>query len=167
MLSREEINKLFSYQGKSGRLYWKVKPHPNANVDVGDPAGCLASDGYIVIGYKGRYYKAHRIIWMYIYGYLPKYLDHKDGDKSNNRLSNLRVATSQQNARNRKKSTKSLSSKYKGVHWVKSRNRWKATIYIDGNVRQLGLYVTEHEAAVAYNNAATLWFKSYAVLNPV
>jgi len=93
-------------------------------------------------------------------------IDHIDRDKLNNTRDNLRPATYQQNNRNTGKK-KSSSSKYKGVHWNKRRNRWMARLCINYKSITLGQFLTEAEAALAYNRAAIAHFGEFAYLNTI
>lgn len=93
-----------------------------------------------------------------------KWADHKSGNKLDNRLSNLRKATSQQNNANKKKPA-NCSSKYKGVRWDKSRNKWLAGIEINGKSKTLGRFEAEKDAAKAYDDAAIIYFGEFAKLN--
>ncbi len=97
-----------------------------------------------------------------------QFLDHRFHDKLDNRKSQLRVATKQQNARNRLKVSATTSSRFKGVCWFKPSGRWQARIKID-RVKRLCLGYFEHEedAARAYNAAAKLHFGEFALLNEV
>jgi hypothetical protein len=94
-------------------------------------------------------------------------IDHINGDGLDNRRDNLRIATQSQNTRNRKKSKlyrgKSTSSVYKGVYWDKARHKWVASSL---NV-YLGRFVTEKDAARAYNEYAIGHFGEFARLNNV
>ena len=74
-------------------------------------------------------------------------VDHRDGDGLNNRRHNLRNATNGQNLFNQK--TKAHTSKYHGVFWHKTRNKWTAQIRADGKRRHLGLFMSENEAYAA------------------
>lgn len=93
-------------------------------------------------------------------------LDHKDGNRSNNQRSNLRIATSSQNSMNQKKAENKVS-KYKGVTFRKDRNKWFARIIKEGKRYGLGHYASEIEAARAYNKAAIGYFGEFAKLNEV
>lgn len=97
----------------------------------------------------------------------PKILvDHEDHDGLNNQKNNLRVATSSQNSANRS-SKKNSSSKYLGVCWDKSRDRWKVSIKKNGTRILLGYFKNEDDAAISYNNAAKIYHGHFANLNVV
>jgi hypothetical protein len=84
-------------------------------------------------------YSLHRMIYLWHHGYLPKTLDHIDGDRANNKIENLREATQQQNCLNRKHHSNSKSP-YKNVYWHQSMNKWTVVMQVDGNRKQLGYY---------------------------
>lgn len=92
-------------------------------------------------------------------------VDHINGNKLDNRRSNLRVCTQQQNVHNTR--SRKGTSKFKGVSWDKSRNQWKAVIGYNYRKIQIGRYATELEAATAYNEKARQLHGKYAVLNKV
>lgn len=154
-LTQKIVRELFDY--RDGELYWKV-PRGNG-VKIGDIAGHSRKDGYREISINNKHYLAHRLIFLWYYGYTPEFLDHIDGNKSNNSIDNLRGATNQQNAMNQKKQVsyggKPTSSIYKGVHRDKEREKWRGSIQIDGKLKQLGRYDSEIEAAESYDKAAT------------
>lgn len=96
-------------------------------------------------------------------------IDHKNGNKRDNRRCNLRIASVTQNAQNRRKN-KILSSQYKGVSYKadgKRIKRWYSCIRINGKLMYLGIFYREKDAAIAYNVAAEKHFKSFALLNSV
>lgn len=80
--------------------------------------------------------------------------DHIDHNGLNNQRSNLRICTSSQNAANRRPLSKPTSSIYKGVAWHKRVNKWFAKITINGKRTSLGYFISEIEAAQAYDKAA-------------
>lgn len=92
--------------------------------------------------------------------------DHIDGNKLNNRRSNLRTATKSQNSQNRPVSPTSTSG-YKGVCLCKKTGNWLARIKLYAKTIQLGSFPTKEAAAIAYNNAAIKHFKDFACLNEV
>lgn len=90
-------------------------------------------------------------------------VDHQDGDHFNNRRKNLRPATQMENSRNMR--SREGTSKFKGVSWDKINNRWKAQISVNWKTLNLGRYLKEDEAALAYDEAAKKLFGKFARLN--
>jgi HNH endonuclease len=108
-------------------------------------------------------FSAHQVGWYLTYGEWPHLIDHIDHDGSNNKLSNLRLATVAQNGHNRKKCKIKTTSKYKGVS--KFRSGWRASLCYQGKFLLIGQYTTEWDAAVAYNTKALELFGEFALLN--
>lgn len=105
----------------------------------------------------------HRIIMNPKQG---QFIDHINGDTLDNRKENLRICTTVENGRNRKKEI-GTSSKYKGVSWDKNASKWKARIMFEKDRMYLGLFICEKEAALAYNEAAKRLFGEFAKLNEI
>ena len=78
-------------------------------------------------------------------------VDHIDGDRANNCVSNLRYASHQENQMNKRKTTTDTTSKYKGVYWNRDKSKWHSRVWIDRKSTHLGLFDDEKEAARAYN----------------
>lgn len=163
-LTQDYVRSLFDYQ--DGELYWKMSGS-GRKIDV--PAGAINGHGYrqITINYKSH--PTHRLIFLYHHGYVPEFLDHIDGNRLNNSISNLRVTTNRENQMNCKKNRfmngKPTTSKYKGVYRNKHSKKWRGQIYIDGKTKHLGLFDSEIGAAKAYNRAAIKAFGEFAKLN--
>lgn len=141
-----------------------------AVVDAGD-YGWLSLHTWYAMSPGGRYYAArrrhdkliamHREIMVPVDGYV---VDHIDGDGLNNRRSNLRICTRQQNYCNRAKSP-GRTSIYKGVSYHKMSGKYIASIRSCGERRYLGIYDSEVEAARAYDRAAVELHGEFAWLN--
>lgn len=91
-------------------------------------------------------------------------IDHRDGNGLNNTRANLRLATATQNRQNMR-GHKNSASQYKGVNWHDK--GWRARIKVFGKEIFLGLFVTQREAVLAYNEAAQKYFGEFARLNDV
>ncbi len=118
------LHSLFEYKG--GKLFWKAD-RARGKVKKGQEAGCLTSHGYhrLMLDYKE--YPTHRIVFMMHYGYMPKVVDHIDGNPLNNCIENLRESCSQTNQYNRKLG-KNNTSGCKNVSFHKTRNLWQVHI---------------------------------------
>lgn len=103
---------------------------------------------------------AHRLAWLLVHKEWPElYLDHIDGNGSNNKINNLRLATAQENQRNRK--TTLGSSKYKGVYYCNTSKRWVASVTVDYRRVFSSYHKTEEEAVKNYNKVAGDIFGDY------
>jgi len=117
------------------------------------------AQGYIRVRYQGQNLLLHRVMWKIIYGYYPKFIDHINGNRQDNRLCNLRECTRQENNQNfsQKPRKHNKSSNYVGVSWDTETGRWKAKITVSGIQMNLGRYATQEEAFKAYSlNKLTL-----------
>lgn len=151
-VTQSELQALFNYDPESGHFQWIVSRRGR---NLNRPAGTVdAADGYCRIRIGGRPYAAHRLAWLYVHGEWPSsVIDHIDGDRSNNRLANLRPATLQQNQFNRRvKRTSSTGSK--GVSLDRRSGRFQVAIKIGGVKRWVGYFDTVEEGSAAYNEIA-------------
>lgn len=121
-----------------------------------------ANNGYFMVSLyknnkKRKYVTIHKLVAMAFLSHIPNgykiVVDHIDHDKANNRVENLRLVTQRQNVSHRKIEG---TSKYTGVCWNKSRNKWKSAIRIKGKVKYLGYFEDEHEAHLAYQKELTI-----------
>ena len=116
------LHEAFEYRG--GKLYWKKNTR---NTFVGDEAGGLNGEGYVTVGYKHKRLLAHRVIFAMHHGYLPEFVDHINGDKSDNRIENLRSASMSDNNRNRL-ANKNNKTGAKNVCWLEKKGKWLVQI---------------------------------------
>lgn len=150
MITKELAHELFTLDEDTGDLYWKVQ---QGKARIGVKVGRVAFNGYVTTSYKGKKMYAHRVVFLMVHGYLPKAIDHIDGDKTNNRPANLRAATYAQNHQNIRRAMSSNKSGYLGVYYNKVRQKWQAAIQVAGKAMYLGLYLTPEEAHNAYIEA--------------
>ena len=158
----ERLRYLFSYETDTGRLLWRTVESYNSRAIVGTEAGCFDSEGYRVVKFGGRLYKAHRIIWKMMTGdEPPELIDHKNTRAGDNRWTNLRLATPSQNQCNRRKCLNASTAR-KGVCWHRRDHAWQASIKVDGRSIHLGLFELEATAHAAYAAAAKRLFGEFA-----
>lgn len=158
-ITKELLHELFEY--KEGELYWKV--YTSSKTKPGDKAGCKNSHGYIQISIKKKLYQAHRIIFFMHNGYFPKYVDHIDGNRLNNRIENLRKATNFENSWN-SKIRKNNTSGIKGVNWNKSRKKWEVRLRfaVTGKNLYFGRYVDKELAELVAIEARNKYHGEFA-----
>jgi hypothetical protein len=155
-LTQTRVRELFDYR-EDGVLISKVGVHKRA---AGTVVGC-DSNGYKLVGIDYKLYKLHRLIFLWHHGYFPGEVDHIDGNPRNNRIENLRAATSQGNKANRGRN-KNNSSGYKGVTWDKRREKWVAQIMVNRKHIHLGQFDSAESAHRAYVAAAEKYFGEFA-----
>lgn len=155
-MSSEILKYLYYVDGK---LYWKIKPC--RNIAINSLAGNRRKDGYVSIRFKGKAYLAHRLIWEMFTGEKPDIIDHIDGDKGNNKISNLRNCTQADNRANQHKVN--ASSGFKGVYWANG--VWCARIKSKGKQRTLGYSKDPIVCAKLYDEAARHLFRQFARTN--
>jgi len=146
MITQDLVRELFYYNPNTGTFEW-AKDYKRQK--RGSTAGTADNRGYISINVGGKKYWAHRLIWLYWYGYLPeKTIDHIDRNKSNNKLLNLREASRSCNARNTSERSTNKTG-ITGVCWSKQRNKWAAQITLNTVAINLGCYVDFADAVCA------------------
>lgn len=146
MITQSEANRLFKYDPDTGVLSRRVRTAKRTR--VGEPVGSINSSGYLRVGANRRSYLVHRVIWLMVYGEMPKQIDHIDHDTTNNRLSNLRAADYKMNSRNRSMNKRNTSGVC-GVHWCRAARKWKVQISSHAERFQIGAYESLLDAACA------------------
>jgi hypothetical protein len=165
VLPQELVRELFTYV--DGQLFWRK---PGRAITVGAIAGYKKffkthKKFRWLIEYKGKPYRRSVLVWIYHHGDVPvdRLVDHRKSKETlNDKLENLRLATQEENGKNRAKHRtfkgKPTSSKYKGVSWNKNAKKWEANIGTRKNGKYvklfLGLFATEKKAYAAYVAAA-------------
>lgn len=159
ILSQEYLKECFSYDPDSGILTWRVRPlehfknsHRMNNWNSrysGKKAGWASGHGCLSVRINRKRYGAHRIIWKLETGSWPAAeIDHINGNPSDNRMSNLREVTRQENLRNASLRCDN-SSGVTGVHWYAASRKWMAQIRVDRKNIHLGYFAYKPNAIAA------------------
>ena len=144
-LTYKKVRKLFDYR-PDGNLIWKMR---KGNIMIDDVAGTHRKNYYSKIRIDNKFYVSHIIIWLWHHGYMPECeLDHINRVKHDNRIENLREASSQCNKRNRG-NFKNNKSGVKGVFTGKSwGDFWQARITVNGKQYNIGTHYLFEEAVL-------------------
>lgn len=147
-MTHDEVRYLFDYDGE-----WLVWKNPKAhNLKSGDRAGTY-SGGYRRVRTNTTVsYLEHRLIWLWVHGYLPGEIDHINGNGHDNRLENLRDVSHKENCRNVKRS-KANTSGTTGVGWLAENKKWRAVIWVDEKQINLGSFNCKDAAISARKKA--------------
>ena len=163
------LTELLNYNPETGILTWKVSRRGYRGIKAGDVAGTvhpsLARPGYksIRLMVDQKWHEANRVAWvLHFRSKIPDgmYIDHINGDATDNRAANLRLASHKQNMENMKLSARN-SSGYRGVSWDSSRSRWVATISHNGKQKNLGRFETKEKAVAAVITARSNLYTHY------
>lgn len=135
------VKSRFSYDPYTGLLYNRRRNRPS---------GC-SQLGYLTIKINKQNYFIHRLAWLITYGKLPQNeIDHIDGNRGNNRISNLREVSHRENCQNLRCHREGLLP---GAQWDPVRKRYRARLRIKGKRIRLGNYITAQEAHEVYMRA--------------
>lgn len=157
IITADKIRQLVTYDQLTGSFFWK---HSELRTNrwntrwAGKLAGTAHSAGYWCISIDGVKHLAHRLAWLYHYGILPgNFIDHKNLNKRDNRIENLRLASSLENCANISDRQETTSG-YRGVWFRQQRGRWCAQITHNYQRKHLGTFKTKRDAHLAYAEAA-------------
>ena len=152
-LTQLRLKELFSYDPNTGvfKRYRRLGPKK-------DVAGHIATKGHRQIMIDSKLYMAHRLAWLYVHGYFPETLiDHINRNPDDNRICNLRLATSSQNQENTKTRTDNLCG-HKGIYFCIKENKWRARISKHGKTKHLGRFQSIELAIQARKEAEDQYF---------
>jgi hypothetical protein len=168
-MTAEQLRALMHYDPDTGLFRWReginhwraglpagtrYRQRKNGPERIAIVIGTSSKKYYEMIGIRKHVYKAHRLAWLYVYGEWPdKEIDHINGDPTDNRIVNLRLATPSQNAANRGLRANNTSG-IKGVSWSKRSQRWLVHVTYEGAIYHLGLYDRIEDAKEAREKAA-------------
>ena len=169
----EQLRELLHYEPDTGKLFWRergISYFPderawkswNTRLSGKETFKSCTQHGHKKASIFNATWLGHRVAWAIHYGeWAENEVDHINGDPTDNRISNLRLATRAENGRNRKIS-KANTSGYKGVWWDNARSRWRAAIRIDGVKTALGCFPDPETAHAAYCEAASKYHGEFA-----
>jgi hypothetical protein len=153
-LTQERLREVLSYDEVTGIFTWVRLFHYNRK---NWEAGSIDSSGYQQIRVDGRLYLAHKLAWLYVFGEWPEEIDHRDRNKLNNAIGNLRQASrflNMQNIETPNEKVGKLPGAYRKVTRT-GQIRWQASIGANGKQHFLGYFDTPEEANAAYLAAKT------------
>ena len=151
MHTAKQLKERLAYNPDTGVFNWAVS---RGCIKAGSVAGTVCKEGYRHIKTEGRNYLAHRLAWLFVYGQMPTgEIDHKDRNPDNNRISNLRLATSAENKQNTGMRSDNVSG-LRGVTFRAKSGRWRAQITHNRINKHLGYFDTPGKAYAAYCDAA-------------
>lgn len=180
--SPEVLRQLLRYEPETGKLFWRPRgadfftdgkskrtPQQRANLwnaaNAGNEAFTTSNKGYLQGTLFGGPIKSHRAAFTIYHGRWPTgHIDHINGNRSDNRISNPRECTNTENCRNASP-MRGGTSEFLGVCWYKRLSKWHAQITVDRKRIHLGFFDDEGDAARAYDAAAASHFKNFARLN--
>jgi hypothetical protein len=155
----EILNQLVYYDKDQGCLFWK---QTKGRMIADEPCLCIGSNGHHIIQINGKQYQVSRIIWFMHYGSDAECtIDHKDTDKLNDHISNLRLATIGQNNCNVAPRSNNKSG-IRGLSFDSTRLKWKASVGLHGKVISLGRFKGKILAIKAIKEARSKLQKEFA-----
>jgi hypothetical protein len=161
-LDLARLREVLNYDPITGALTWRVRLGPMCK--FGETAGVIKK-GYRRIAIDGRSYTASHLAWFHFYGIAPIGLvDHENGDKADQRIENLRLATHSQNSQNMGRN-KANTTGFKGVAVFNQSGqptRYRALIRANKVRVFLGIFDTPEEAHAAYCKAAKEYHGEFA-----
>lgn len=148
----DALKSRIKYDPDTGVFHWTFYSRSQR---YGGVAGRSCPRGYIRIQHEGQNLQLHRVAWLLMTGEDPgpMQIDHRDGNKSNNRWLNLRKVVPQINSQNMRGPGGNNTSGYLGVSWCKRTGLFRATIKVDGRQKSLKYHATAEVAHAAYLKA--------------
>lgn len=157
-ITQDELKRWVRYDPTTGRFI-RVASCGTRNL-VGQFAGSITGTGYRLIGVGGSYYNEHRLVWLYVHGQFPALgteIDHINGDRSDNRIENLRVVTRRVNIANAAIRNDNACG-VRGVYFEKQCRKWRARIKFNNKHIDLGFFTSIEDAKRARQQAVAQMF---------
>lgn len=148
-LTQARLNELMRYDPNTGVFTRLVRT--SMNTKVGDSVGSMHRTGYLYAMVDYETFPVHHLAWFHVHGVMPTYsIDHINGIKHDNRISNLRDIPHMQNTQNEIRPRSNNTSGYLGVYYRKERNTWVAQLRINGRNKRFGSFKTPELAYQEY-----------------
>lgn len=162
MITQDRLKQLLHYNPDTG-IFTRLIATSN-NTKVGDIVGSKHHTGYLYAMIDYKTYSIHHLAWLYVYGEFPKLeIDHINGIKNDNKISNLRDVDKTTNMQNEVRARINSSSGLLGVRWRNDRNKWIASIRVNGKVKRLGSFDNKIEAYECYLEAKRLYHQGFTL----
>ena len=158
MLTQEQAHSLFEY--KDGMLYWRIRPK-NSKKLKGDMEAGTISNGYKKVTIFQKKYYVHQLVYLMQYGYIPKLIDHINGNRQDNTINNLRESNKSLNACNSKTPVTNTSG-HKGVTWCKKTKKWFARLQFEKKHIHLGSFDDLEFACLVADEGRLLYHGKHA-----
>lgn len=141
LISANDLRAIAFYDAASGKLF----------KSSGQEIGQTRQDGYVYAKLSGGRYLVHRLVWLHATGKWPTgQVDHINGNRSDNRLENLRDVGPSINSQNQRAAHRGSSSGLLGVSWRRDKEKWVACIKVSGRQKHLGFFSSPGDAHAAY-----------------
>lgn len=140
-VTAEMVRANFTYDEVSGKL---LHAKTGGRRVYGSPAGSVRPDGYYETGVEGHRFLLHRVIWTFIYGSWPDgFVDHINGDRNDNRKSNLRLATAAVNGLNRRSSAGYCKHSQNNTWVISAGNMYGGTAKTEMEAKKIASYLKD------------------------
>jgi len=162
-LTQDEVLKMFDYQ-EDGHLVRRLSTSGNGNYAgrvIGTKPDGTRSKRYSQTKLRGQNVSVHKVIYLYHHGIMPEQVDHINGNSSDNRIENLRIANAAQNAQNRSLFSNNKSG-CKGVIWHKAIKKWQSYVSFNKQMKHLGYFVDKELAELVAVEARNLYHGDFA-----
>lgn len=147
-ITQARLKELLEYDPETGVFTNRVSRSSRAKAGA-TTSSSLSKQGYLRICIDWNPHLAHRLAWLYVYGSMPQgMIDHINGDRTDNRICNLREASAHLNQQNRRRANRRSKTGLLGVSVAD--NKFVASIHADGKTRRLGRFCSAEEAHAAY-----------------
>jgi hypothetical protein len=133
----KEVKRRFHYDPDTGLFTYKIKVK---RINPGDIASSISNLGYRRVRIFNKWYQQHRLAFIAMGHKIPDFVDHINGDRSDNRWANIRPCTKSQNSMNKFYILKNSISGIRGVNWHKTERKWQVLVCVSGKRMSFGLY---------------------------